>query len=298
MSVPVHTYGSTCLRSTRKDDYSKFLSSPTPPTVQAQFFYASSLPIDDTLTPHPTPSTGSYTSLPKSLQPFSAQDNFALEEAWKTLRETRKKKPCHESLRIIDGSRPSSHRPISKPNLNDPIQIVTIHSKVSISGERDTSSPASSVDIEQNHASSKRRQLDSVDQKGKAARYRNASSPSGDLTPAEVEEPSSVGPSESNLSRSPFIRAPPKSSESLRPRVRPRSPKADDNLASTPQSNIERDSFRGNRDFGDTTVDAKSDDGNFERHSIPEFNVTVGTSRLHTVELPNLKVCIQILCQV
>lgn len=52
----------------------------TPPKVNAQFFYVSSLPTDDPPSPLPPISADNATDLPP--QPFSARDNAALEEAW------------------------------------------------------------------------------------------------------------------------------------------------------------------------------------------------------------------------
>src|SRR5467141_4718614 len=92
MSAPVHTYGSTCLRFTKTDDFSALKSSSTPPKVQAQFFYTSSLPIDHPLTPIPPLSGGSSSAQTKSTLPFSARDNVALEESWKALRELKEAK--------------------------------------------------------------------------------------------------------------------------------------------------------------------------------------------------------------
>ncbi|OJD12133.1 hypothetical protein AJ78_07220 [Emergomyces pasteurianus Ep9510] len=86
MSSLVHTYGPTCLlydpenNTATKSDFS---TSAAPPKVRAQFFYLSSFPIDDPLTPLPAPSasgSASYTSFPP--RPFSVLDNIALEEAW------------------------------------------------------------------------------------------------------------------------------------------------------------------------------------------------------------------------
>ena len=69
---PVHTYGPTCLRATPKQDLVALRSSSEPPKVHAHFFYTSSLPIDDPLTPLPAP-----TSAPRSAggrQPMSTTD--------------------------------------------------------------------------------------------------------------------------------------------------------------------------------------------------------------------------------
>ncbi|OJD26975.1 hypothetical protein ACJ73_01631 [Blastomyces percursus] len=92
MSSLLHTYGPTCLLYDPEDNPATKpdFSSPTaPPKVRAQFFYLSSFPIDDPLTPLPAPSassSASVTSFPP--RPFSVLDNIALEEAWHGLRTT------------------------------------------------------------------------------------------------------------------------------------------------------------------------------------------------------------------
>ncbi|KAK2879954.1 hypothetical protein FQN49_000713 [Arthroderma sp. PD_2] len=88
MSAPTHTYGPTCLlyeaegNTVIKGGPDEVI--PPPPPVRSQFFYLSSLPIDDPLTPITAPATGSNTQLPQ--RPFSSRDSIALEEAWQALR--------------------------------------------------------------------------------------------------------------------------------------------------------------------------------------------------------------------
>ncbi|OAX82538.1 hypothetical protein ACJ72_03109 [Emergomyces africanus] len=90
MSSLLHTYGPTCLLYDPQNEpatKSDFSTSTAPPKVRAQFFYLSSFPIDDPLTPLPTPSTGlsaSHATFPP--RPFSVLDNIALEEAWHGLK--------------------------------------------------------------------------------------------------------------------------------------------------------------------------------------------------------------------
>src|SRR5438045_2789155 len=77
-----HTFGPTCLLYCPPIS-SDQRHSDTPPILKAQFFYTSSLPIDDPLSPLPPPSSGTSAADPKHPpRPFSAYDNAALEEAW------------------------------------------------------------------------------------------------------------------------------------------------------------------------------------------------------------------------
>lgn len=93
MAGPIHTYGPTCLLSDGDSDPTALRFSLTPPKLRAQFFYVSSLPIDDPLSPLPPPSGGRYEIEKIPPQPFSAKDNAALEEAWQALREPRRSRP-------------------------------------------------------------------------------------------------------------------------------------------------------------------------------------------------------------
>ncbi|RHZ60272.1 hypothetical protein CDV55_106683 [Aspergillus turcosus] len=90
MAGPLHTYGPTCLLADDDPDPSTWYSLTEPPKVRAQFFYTSSLPIDDPLSALPPPSSGQNASNERAPpQPFSVKDNIALEEAWRSLRQTR-----------------------------------------------------------------------------------------------------------------------------------------------------------------------------------------------------------------
>ncbi len=80
MTQPVHSLGPTCAFYDDEPREEAVKDGLTPPNVKAQFFYVSSLPIDDPLSPLPPISTDKATDLPP--QAFSARDNAALEEAW------------------------------------------------------------------------------------------------------------------------------------------------------------------------------------------------------------------------
>ncbi|EEH18354.1 hypothetical protein PABG_00917 [Paracoccidioides brasiliensis Pb03] len=104
----LHTYGPTCLLydpenhpATRSD----FSASITPPKIRAQFFYLSSFPIDDPLTPLPAPATSGSSQANFPPRPFSVLDNIALEEAWQGLRSSEEDadaKAAHKSGAIAE----------------------------------------------------------------------------------------------------------------------------------------------------------------------------------------------------
>lgn len=88
MTSSGHSYGPTCSLRPRTNTSIRAYStiSDLPPTVRAQFFYTSALPIDDPLSPLPALSTSSSsTSSRVPPRPFSVRDNAALEEAWQAL---------------------------------------------------------------------------------------------------------------------------------------------------------------------------------------------------------------------
>jgi hypothetical protein len=78
MSAQDHSYGPTC--AFYEEDIDEPLPyDAEPPSVRAQFFYISSLPIDDPLSPLP-PIQADQSH--HTAQPFSTRDNASLEEAW------------------------------------------------------------------------------------------------------------------------------------------------------------------------------------------------------------------------
>ncbi|KAL2429697.1 phospholipase [Exophiala dermatitidis] len=96
MARNVHSLGPTCAYYEEDTD-----DVPTdashPPKVKAQFFYVSSLPIDDPLSPLPPVSADKTTRLPP--QPFSVRDNAALEEAWQSFQESEVVSECDKNAR-------------------------------------------------------------------------------------------------------------------------------------------------------------------------------------------------------
>ena len=92
MTSLFHTYGRSCLLADDEPELSSLYTLSTPPEIRPQFFYVSSLPIDDPLAPLPASSgqaTGNESTPPT---PFSARDNIALESAWLELGRDRQDK--------------------------------------------------------------------------------------------------------------------------------------------------------------------------------------------------------------
>ncbi|CAK1358307.1 putative phospholipase [Cercospora beticola] len=58
-----------------------------PPPVKARFFYTSSIPIDDPLSPLPPPTSSTTAASRQPPKPFSEYDNDALDRAWTDLRK-------------------------------------------------------------------------------------------------------------------------------------------------------------------------------------------------------------------
>ena len=84
-----HTYGPSCLLHAESNTFTRRASQVSigPPPMRAQYFYCSSLPIDDPLSPIPPPPSGSAKPPKVPPRPFSIHDNRALEEAWLKLHQ-------------------------------------------------------------------------------------------------------------------------------------------------------------------------------------------------------------------
>jgi hypothetical protein len=300
MAVPVHTYGSTCLLSSSKEDLTALRSSPTPPKVHAQFFYTSSLLIDDPLTPLPAPSTSSASAHTKSSpQPFSAKDNIALEEAWRVLREARNAKLAQDVNKATDVSGKTMGIPLRGQSSSDGIGVSRTRSSLRSHEEASNSADIPTHDHEPGSSGPKRRDGSPVGRASKSTKRKSGSSPGAQrVFPEEVELPWSQGEPSSltNITGSPFVRAP-----TRRSRSPSRSRSKEDNSRqlgegeSSQEVDIEARAPTAAKALGtqveayqsSETLDATAHES--EGESV-QFKVPVGVSRLHLVELPNLKV--------
>ena len=84
MASTGHNYGPSCLLHTASNTFTRRASKVfiDPPSIKAQFFYCSTLPIDDPLSPVPPPPSGPPKATRLPPRPFSIHDNKDLEEAW------------------------------------------------------------------------------------------------------------------------------------------------------------------------------------------------------------------------
>ncbi|KAJ5397938.1 hypothetical protein N7509_006051 [Penicillium cosmopolitanum] len=113
MTGPFHTYGSTCLLADEESDLSSWYSHDTPPDIRSQFFYISSVPIDDPLAPLPPASGQGSENERAPPKPFTAIDNLALETSWQKLGKARQATGASESEARADPS--TSHLGIAVP---------------------------------------------------------------------------------------------------------------------------------------------------------------------------------------
>ncbi|KAL2817157.1 DDHD domain-containing protein [Aspergillus granulosus] len=91
MAGPLHTYGPSCLLADDDPEPSTWHSLDQPPKPRPQFFYTSSLPIDDPLSSLPPPPSGqAQVDERVPPQPFSVRDHIALEEAWLAIQRTKR----------------------------------------------------------------------------------------------------------------------------------------------------------------------------------------------------------------
>ncbi|KAE8162333.1 DDHD domain-containing protein [Aspergillus tamarii] len=337
MTGPIHTYGPTCLLANDDPDPSSWHSLDEPPKVRPQFFYVSSLPIDDPLTALPPPSSnqgpGNERAPP---QPFSVKDNIALEESWLSLLRNTK---CELAARKHMRAGSSSVRPagIAVPGKNSLLDTsckgqsgshgdkswAGSHKSYSsapgnVLGDEACRNPETSVkdsgyqsripyssdrgmgESDRSGILSYRKRESSPSGNPKSTRRRTAGSPQSEGTASErVESTSWRGfPSRGGtISGSPFARAPLSQSESIFGRSFESNSSKDgdqvyraDHQATTSSHATQKPSGLRTSVYQEQAPDGSLDgSGNSSDNQEAQLKIPVGVSRLHLVELPNLK---------
>ncbi|KAL4806288.1 DDHD domain-containing protein [Aspergillus unguis] len=326
MTGPLHTYGATCLLADDDPNPSAWHSLIQPPRARPQFFYVSSLPIDDPLSSLPPPASGQAVDERVPPQPFSVRDNIALEEAWISIKREQKTQKTG-SLKARDNAgktsgiavpgrevtnegQPGDHRRQGRTR-----RAVTVSSSQSQAlperpasrsdnpgasaykdGSKESSgqsAPDSSVGGSNSMSSSYRKRETSPSVNPRSVKQKLSDSANEDQT-----FDGSVGSHghysrDASISGSPFARAPvtrpssplSRSMESTSVREGPELDQSasQTNTASKP-SGLRTSTYIESEDELEEQTDAAAADDDSPLSKIP-----VGVSRLHLVELPNLK---------
>ncbi|KIV93888.1 hypothetical protein PV10_05067 [Exophiala mesophila] len=309
--APQHTYGPTCALHVDSDSTEADNASPT--KVKAQFFYTSSLPIDDPLSPLPPISAGKASDLPP--QPFSLRDNAALEEAWQVYHKGMRGKKGDSKAHNLRGvySFPTFRDASSSSGLRTPASLSPPRSSPQ-SGVPSTSTtqqgrPERDAHVmldgtDQNHAEASgpvdeqelRQNEQNMDRVPKSARRfsslrrmsrerklrRKSSSQSSKLDSVPQAVPQKLSGVDSDISGRPFARAP--SGRNIHSTFANRmddvtfsSSESDDNATyHRPLKEPHRSRSKGRR--------SRKQGSNPSKKSF----VPVGISRLHLVEIPDL----------
>lgn len=252
MSGPVHTYGPACHRATPKQDLVAFQSSPEPPLVNVQFFYTSSLPIDDPLMPLPVATNAKSTQTGSTPQPFSARDNIALEQAWRAIVDATTEQSDHGKKGAFRGANPVSRR---NNRFNE--NITPGEARVNTSG-----SPARCDGSGPSSWTRKREDANGGGRRNKSINRTSASFPGLEIAGSSIDE---------------SIPTPDRHSEN--PQVQ-HSQDENEVVDTTTSPFLVSDPNTANTESSPEETDDPS-----ARYKIP-----VGVSRLHLVELPALKV--------
>ena len=354
MAGPIHTYGPTCLLAEDDPEPSAWYSLDTPPKVRAQFFYNSSLPIDDPLSSLPPPAADPEDE-DGPPQPFSVKDNIALEEAWLSAHKAAKQKAsgiaeCQEgsqskrnSVRsipeqtrvlgtghskpardhvgsLVENRRSSTSAPTRsldhdapirpRPRTHHGIGSVESGSGQDLEGLHTRASWDRNVGGQEQAGSIHPRKRDtSPAGNSHANRRRVGESPKSDDTAIEVPESSSprgYRSREASISGSPFARTGftqpqsplGRSVESASSKDDVQAPRSEHHARShshsAPKPSGLRTSVHLERSPDEPLEEEVSDEPT--ESQIPQFQIPVGVSRLHLVELPDLKVSYSICC--
>lgn len=302
MTGPFHTYGQSCLLTEDEPEPTSLYSLSAPPEIRSQFFYVSSLPIDDPLAPLPAASGQAWGNERAPPQPFSARDNMALETAWSDLREAQRRKSGSS------GSRPETSKGragIAVPGHEsafeaDRRQRSTARGASSLGSSRDTPSNSAFIPEEVagpsgSNASHRKRMFSSSLNESSTAKRRSLSPPGEDGEKQEIASSPHAPPSrDASISGSPFIRAPDsqpgtplgRSFESLASKYGAEW-QAELRTNATHHSSSKPSGLRATVSLEDTSVNDIAETAGLEES---QTMIPVGALRLHLVELPNLKV--------
>ncbi|KAJ6102379.1 hypothetical protein N7486_004806 [Penicillium sp. IBT 16267x] len=301
MTGQFHTYGPSCLLTEVEPELTSLYSLSAPPEIRSQFFYVSSLPIDDPLAPLPAASGQASGNERAPPQPFSARDNLALETAWSDLREAQRMKSGSS------GSRPATSKGragIAVPGHESAFeanrrQRMAARGDSSLGSSRGTPSNSTSIPEELagpsgTGASHRKRMFSSSLNESSTAKRRSLSPPGEDVERQEVATSLQAPPSrDASISGSPFIRAPDSqlgtplghSFESLASKDGAEW-QAELRINTPHHSSSKPSGLRATVSLEDTSVDDAAETADSEES---QTNIPVGALRLHLVELPNLK---------
>lgn len=348
MTGPIHTYGPSCLLADDEPDLATWHSSETAPRARPQFFYASSLPIDDPLTALPPPSGGQDSGNERAPpQPFSVKDNIVLEETWLSILRDRKQKAA-EGKRSLEGSAISTKKGVSVPGQKSASSTrrrpTGTAGDTSLAGSErshaslpnlslDERTPqtfgvrpgrdSGSVEVDDKEPGDRVRPRSTLDSTGKAAdgstplsfrkrdlspstglksskRRTNESPQSEDTAIEGIESGSLRGGSsrDGSISGSPFARAPSTRPQSLLGRSVDSVASKEGNQGLQAEAPINVASHVASKPSGlrisahpdEPPEDSLEENEETTENEMVQTKIPVGVSRLHLVELPNLKV--------
>ncbi|KAL8671541.1 MAG: hypothetical protein Q9168_003968 [Polycauliona sp. 1 TL-2023] len=310
LSTTAHTYGPDCSLHPDSNLFTRRASTVDggdAPPIRAQFFYSSPLPIDDPLSAVPPPSNKSAGSRVPP-RPFSVADNKALEEAWRQLQastdEKNHGKRRSSALRLDDSSseeleektEPSPPRSPDDPllALSDNPHHIPFDSTLPVNAD-EIRADEIEAGLPKKHrfSFSKRDRVGEDDEPEIASPSRNNSRLS---KRPSADAPYGSSPNERDTTGTPFLRV----ASRLRSRSRSRTSKTP-----TADADAEHPSMaRPVQEMDTSTVEARSDVGPSSRRSsivnqrsrylsrqkkTEQVTVPVGISRLHLVEMPDLK---------
>ncbi|KAL8853253.1 MAG: hypothetical protein Q9221_001864 [Calogaya cf. arnoldii] len=324
LSTTAHTYGPDCSLHPDSNIFTRRASTVDrgdPPPIRAQFFYSSPLPIDDPLSPVPPPSTKPAASSRVPPRPFSVADNKALDEAWRQLqnatngkedvkRTTSKlKRDDSSSDELEEKIEPSSPRSPTDPLLvlsDDPTHVPFDSTLPVNADEIRTDEIEAGLPKKHRFSFTRHDNVAKDDKSDQDSPSRNNSLRSKRRS---IDAPYGSSPVERDTTGTPFLRAASRlrsRSRSRRARIAEvtvaRADAADEGEADT---NVEPSlKARQSRETGTPMADAESVVGSPSRRPNAVTNggratrkqqghkqvtVPVGISRLHLVEMPDLK---------